>query len=210
MVRLTEYHLNLFKNHPYKTEIFFLSKKDPDLKFLFTKHSDFRSCKRKKGFEGLAQLITEQQLSVASAKAIFSRLKKTVPIFKPEEFLQKNDLQLQATGLSRPKIKYCRILAESIISQDLSFRVAHKMNDEELKKELCKIKGIGAWTAECYMLASLQRRNIWPAKDVGLQAAIQKVKCLKSRPNEEEMLILAAEWEPYRSIVANLLWAFYD
>ncbi|MFT7267199.1 MAG: DNA-3-methyladenine glycosylase II [Porticoccus sp.] len=207
---LTEHHLSLFKNHPYKEEIFFLSKKDVDLKSLFLRHSGFRPFKRKEGFEGLVQLITEQQLSVASAKAIFNRLKKTVPIFKPKEFLQKNDLQLQSTGLSRPKIGYCRILAERIISKDLSFRVAHQMNNEELKKELCKIKGIGTWTAECYMLASLQRRDIWPAKDVGLQVAIQRIKNLKSRPTEKEMVVLAAEWQPYRSIVANVLWASYD
>jgi len=209
-VCLTDHHLSLFKNHPYKEEIFFLSKKDVDLKSLFLMHSNFRPFKRKKGFEGLVQLITEQQLSVASAKAIFNRLKKIVPIFKPKEFLQKNDLQLQSTGLSRPKISYCRILAERIISKDLSFRVVHKMNDEELKKELCKIKGIGAWTAECYMLASLQRRDIWPVKDVGLQVAIQRIKNLKSRPTEKEMVMLASEWQPYRSIVANALWASYD
>ena len=179
---LTDHHLSLFKNHPYREEIFFLSKKDVDLKSLFLMHSNFRPFKRKKGFEGLVQLITEQQLSVASAKAIFNRLKKIVPIFKPKEFLQKNDLQLQSTGLSRPKIRYCRILAERI----------------------------GAWTAECYMLASLQRRDIWPVKDVGLQVAIQRIKNLKSRPTEKEMVMLAAEWQPYRSIVANALWASYD
>ena len=85
-----------------------------------------------------------------------------------------------------------------------------KINDENLKKRLCEIKGIGEWTAECYMLASLSRRNVWPVKDLGLQAALHGVKKLKKRPDEKEMFLLAESWKPYRSIVANVLWASYD
>jgi DNA-3-methyladenine glycosylase II len=89
----------------------------------------------------LVQLITEQQLSVVSAKAIFDRLKKLLPTFDPESFLKETDLNLKSTGLSRPKISYCRSLAKNIISGNLSFSLIHKMNDEDLKKTLCRIKG---------------------------------------------------------------------
>ena len=170
----------------------------------------FQPFKRKKGFEGLVQLITEQQLSVVSAKAIFDRLKKLLIIFEPKDFLRLTDLDLRTTGLSRPKIKYCRILAENIISGDLSFNLIHKMDDEELKKSLCKIKGIGEWTAQCYMLASLNRRDVWPVKDIGLQVGVQRIKKLKKRPTEDEMIKIALSWKPYRSIVANVLWTSYD
>jgi DNA-3-methyladenine glycosylase II len=84
------------------------------------------------------------------------------------------------------------------------------MNDEDLKKTLCRIKGIGNWTAECYMLASLNRRDIWPVKDIGLQVAVQRTKHLKKRPTEDEMIEIGSKWKPYRSIVANILWASYD
>jgi DNA-3-methyladenine glycosylase II len=173
-------------------------------------YSSFKPFKRKKGFEGLVQLITEQQLSVVSAKAIFDRLKKLLPTFDPVSFLKETDLNLKSTGLSRPKISYCRSLAKNIISGNLSFSLIHKMSDEDLKKTLCRIKGIGSWTAECYMLASLNRRDIWPAKDIGLQVAVQRTKYLKKRPTEDEMIEIGSKWKPYRSIVANVLWASYD
>ena len=201
---------NIFDHHPYKEEIIFLSEKDRDLRSLFLTYSSFKPFKRKKGFEGLVQLITEQQLAVVSAKAIFDRLKKLLPTFDPESFLKETDLNLKSTGLSRPKIGYCRSLAKNIISGDLSFSSIHKMNDEDLKKTLCRIKGIGNWTAECYMLASLNRRDIWPVKDIGLQVAVQRTKHLKKRPTEDEMIEIGSKWKPYRSIVANVLWASYD
>ena len=112
--------------------------------------------------------------------------------------------------MSRQKILYCRILAESIKNKQLNFRELHKMDDEELKKNLIKIKGIGEWTAECYMLAALDRPEIWPVKDLGLQVAVQRIKNLKKRPSEEKMKKISKIWKPYRSTVANVLWASYD
>ena len=104
----------LFKDHPNKKEIIYLSKLDKDLKELFLKYPKFKAFKRPKGFEGLIRLITEQQLSVSSARAIFLRIKKLMPIFSPEEFLKIKNSDLKKTGLSRPKINYCKILAKEI------------------------------------------------------------------------------------------------
>lgn len=201
---------NLFKDHPNKKEIIYLSKLDKDLKVLFFKYPKFKAFKRPKGFEGLIRLITEQQLSVSSARAIFLRIKKLMPIFSPEEFLKIKNSDLKKTGLSQPKINYCKILAKEITSKKLSFRSLHKLSDDALKQRLCEIKGIGEWTAECYMLASLGRKDIWPVKDLGLQAALKEIKSLDARPNEIEMSEMGASWKPYRSIVANVLWASHD
>ena len=198
------------KSHPLKKEIFYLIKKDKDLESLFLDNSNFGKFKRPKGFEGLIRLITEQQLSVASAKAIFFRIKKKLKKFNPVEFLKLSDKVLKETGLSRQKISYCRILAESIKNKEISFYKLHRMNDQELKENLIKIKGIGEWTAECYMLASLDRPDIWPVKDLGLQIAIKNVKGFDTRPSEEEMKNISEIWRPYRSTVANVLWASYD
>ena len=198
------------KSHPLKKEIFYLIKKDKDLESLFLDNPNFGKFKRPKGFEGLIRLITEQQLSVASAKAIFLRIKKKLKRFSPVEFLKLSDKVLKETGLSRQKISYCRILAESIKNKEISFYKLHRMNDQELKENLIKIKGIGEWTAECYMLASLDRPDIWPVKDLGLQIAIKNVKGFDTRPSEEEMKNISEIWRPYRSTVANVLWASYD
>ena len=198
------------KSHPLKKEIFYLIKKDKDLESLFLDNPNFGKFKRPKGFEGLIRLITEQQLSVASAKAIFFRIKKKLKRFSPVEFLKLSDKVLKETGLSRQKISYCRILAESIKNKEISFYKLHRMNDQELKENLIKIKGIGEWTAECYMLASLDRPDIWPVKDLGLQIAIKNVKGFDTRPSEEEMKNISEIWRPYRSTVANVLWASYD
>ena len=202
--------LKHLKSHPLKKEIFYLIKKDKDLESLFLDNSNFGKFKRPKGFEGLIRLITEQQLSVASAKAIFLRIKKKLKRFSPVEFLKLSDKVLKETGLSRQKISYCRILAESIKNKEISFYKLHRMNDQELKENLIKIKGIGEWTAECYMLASLDRPDIWPVKDLGLQVAIKNVKGFDTRPSEEEMKNISELWKPYRSTVANVLWASYD
>ena len=202
--------LKHLKSHPLKKEIFYLIKKDKDLESLFLDNSNFGKFKRPKGFEGLIRLITEQQLSVASAKAIFLRIKKKLKRFSPVEFLKLSDKVLKETGLSRQKISYCRILAESIKNKEISFYKLHRMNDQELKENLIKIKGIGEWTAECYMLASLDRPDIWPVKDLGLQIAIKNVKGFDTRPSEEEMKNISELWKPYRSTVANVLWASYD
>ena len=202
--------LKHLKSHPQKKEIFYLIKKDKDLESLFLDNSNFGKFKRPKGFEGLIRLITEQQLSVASAKAIFLRIKKKLKRFNPVEFLKLSDKVLKETGLSRQKISYCRILAESIKNKEISFYKLHRMNDQELKENLIKIKGIGEWTAECYMLASLDRPDIWPVKDLGLQIAIKNVKGFDTRPSEEEMKNISEIWKPYRSTVANVLWASYD
>ncbi len=202
--------LKHLKSHQLKKEIFYLIEKDKDLEMLFLENCNFRKFKRPKGFEGLIRLITEQQLSVASAKAIFLRIKKKLNRFSPEEFLKLSDKVLKETGLSRQKISYCRILAESIKNKEISFYKLHKMDDELLKENLIKIKGIGEWTAECYMLASLDRPDIWPVKDLGLQMAVKKIKRFDARPTEEEMRNLSEIWKPYRSTVANVLWASYD
>ena len=177
---------------------------------IILKMFNFKKFKRPKGFEGLVRLITEQQLSVASAKAIFLRIKKNLKIFNPDQFLDLSDEKLKSTGLSRQKINYCRILAESIKTKELNLTKIHKMDDENLLKNLTNIKGIGEWTAECYMLACLDRPDIWPVKDLGLQMAVKKIKGFDVRPSEEEMKNLSEIWKPYRSTVANVLWASYD
>ena len=193
-----------------KEQLSYLLKSDKDLEELISSIPKIVPFKREKGFEGLVRLICEQQLSVASAKAIFDRLAKIVSPFEAKNFLEVSKKDLQKTGLSRQKIDYCTGLANECINGKLDFSTLHKMNDEDLRKELCKIKGIGKWTADCYMLASLKREDIWPVGDLGLQISDQKLKKLSNRPSEMELEEISIKWKPYRTLVANMLWNSYD
>ena len=193
-----------------KEQLSYLLKSDEDLKDLIHSIPKIVPFKREKGFEGLVRLICEQQLSVASAKAIFDRLAKVVSPFEAKKFLKVSKKNLQKTGLSRQKIGYCTGLANACISGNLDFNALHKMDDEALSKELCKVKGIGKWTADCYMLASLKREDIWPVGDLGLQISVQKLKKLPERPSETELEEISLKWKPYRTLVANMLWNSYD
>ena len=107
---------------------------------------------KKKGFEGLISLIVEQQLSVASAKAIFNRIKVLIKPFTAKKFIEIKETDLKKAGLSSQKINYCKGIANKIISGDLNLKKLEKKSDAEAIKELVKIKGIGEWTAKCYLL----------------------------------------------------------
>ena len=200
----------VFKDHKSKEKILYLAKKDKDLIDLFINFSNFGEYKRDKGFKGILQLIIEQQLSVASANAIYKKLKGKMPNISPGSFLKLKKSDLKDCGLSKQKINYLTELAKKCEKKEINFRKIHKMDDENLVQEITKIKGIGPWTAQCYMLASLKRDDVWPVADLGLMEAVKRIKKLKKRPSEEDMEKISQIWRPYRSTVANVLWASYD
>ena len=200
----------IFEKHKYKEKIFYLVKKDKDLINLFKSYTNFGEYSRNKGFKGLLQLIIEQQLSVASAKAIYKKMKLKLKSISPEALLNTSDLDLKECGLSKQKISYLKGLALNCVNKEINFKELHKLDDELLIEEITRIKGIGPWTAQCYMLASLKREDIWPVADLGLMEAVKRIKNLEKRPSEEEMEKISQIWRPYRSIVANVLWASYD
>ena len=200
----------VFKDHKSKKKIFYLVRKDKDLLDLFINFSNFGEYKRDKGFKGILQLIIEQQLSVASANAIYKKLKGKIPNISPGSFLKLKKSDLKNCGLSKQKINYLTELAKKCEKKEINFRKIHKMDDENLVQEITKIKGIGPWTAQCYMLASLNRDDVWPVADLGLMEAVRRMKGLKKRPSEDDMEKISQIWRPYRSTVANVLWASYD
>ena len=165
---------------------------------------------KKKGFEGLISLIVEQQLSVASAKAIFNRIKDLIKPFTAKKFIEIKETDLKKAGLSSQKINYCKGIANKINSGDLNLKKLEKKSDAEAIKELVKIKGIGEWTAKCYLLGCLKRIDIWPSSDLGIIVAIQKLKNMEERPKELTIEEIAEPWSPYRSVAALLLWSTYD
>jgi len=188
-----------------------LKKVDSDFKTILRDRDDqMNTFKKTGGLEGLISLIVEQQLSVASAKAIFSRVKLICGDFEATTFLRINEEELKATGLSRQKVNYCRNVAEAVVNKTLDFKKLEKMADQEVVEILVKIKGIGEWTAQCYLMACMQRLDAWPSSDLGLIVAIQKIKKIKERPKSLTIEKMAEPWKPYRSIAALLLWSTYD
>ena len=188
-----------------------LKKVDSDFtKILRARDDQINTFKKIEGFEGLISLIVEQQLSVASAKAIFNRVKLLCGDFEATSFLQINEDELKGTGLSRQKVLYCRNVAKAVVNKTLDFKKLEKMPDKEVVEILVKIKGIGEWTAQCYLMACMKRLDAWPSSDLGLIVAIQKIKKIKERPKSLTIEKMAEPWKPYRSIAALLLWSTYD
>ena len=188
-----------------------LIQKEPLFKaVLEQKNYEIKLFNKKKGFEGLVSLIVDQQLSVASARAIFKRIKKLIDPFTAENFIQVSETDLKGAGLSSQKINYCKGIANNIISGDLDLEGLEKKEDSEVIEELVKIKGIGEWTAKCYLLSCLKRIDVWPAADLGLMVAIQKLKGMKERPKQLTIEEIAEPWSPYRSVAALLLWSTHD
>ena len=189
----------------------YLCEKDPHLKKIVKKRKgQINLFIRPSGFNGLINLIVEQQLSVASAKAIFGRLKKSITPFSAKQFLQTEIEVFRAAGLRYQKINYCRGIAEACLSKEINFSSLTQLSNEEIVRELTKFKGIGEWTAQCYLLGCMSRKAAWPSSDLGLQVAIQRLKGLKTRPLKLTTEEIAEPWRPFRSVAALILWSSYD
>jgi DNA-3-methyladenine glycosylase II len=159
---------------------------------------------REKGLLALKKTIVGQQLSIASAAAIWGRFIEAD--IKDEEILNNQaDNQLRDLGFSRQKISYLKSLAKS----GLDFDQMETMENEDVINLLTGIKGVGLWTAEIYCIFSLRRLDIFPAGDLALQEATKNLLNLENRPSEKEMRKIAESWVPYRSVCAIILWHFY-
>lgn len=164
---------------------------------------------REPGFPTLVQIILEQQVSLASAQAAFSKLLESVSPLTPEAFLKQDPSELKGIGFSRQKAAYCRGLASAVLNGGLDLDGLHAMDDSSARLELMKMKGIGPWTADIYLLMALLRPDVWPAGDIALATAIQQVKGLPSRPDEEAVELFAEKWRPWRAVAARVLWHSY-
>jgi len=164
---------------------------------------------REPGFPTLLHIILEQQVSLASAKAAYNRLLAAVSLLTPDRFLELDDAALKAIGFSRQKTAYGRDLALAIIEGRLDLDALEVMDDATARSELIKIKGIGLWTADIYLLMALRRPDIWPRGDLALAVAVQQVKRLPACPTSDELDELGAAWRPWRAVAARLLWHHY-
>jgi DNA-3-methyladenine glycosylase II len=187
----------------------FLSGRDPDLAQILTKLGPPPMWARAPGFPTLILIILEQQVSLASARAAYDRLREAASPLTPVRFLELDDTTLKAIGFSRQKTAYGRGLAKALVDGHLDLVKLAMMPDTKVRTELIKVKGIGPWTADIYLLMALRRPDIMPSADLALLTAVQKVKRLAARPTPDELNTLSKNWKPWRSVAARLLWHYY-
>lgn len=164
--------------------------------------------RRPAGFEGLARIIVGQQVSVASATAIWGRTAAICTPFEPKVLLALQDEHLAGAGLSRPKIRTLRAIAAAC-NDGLDLTRLEHLTEEEIHAALTEVTGIGPWTADVFILFCLGRADGWAPGDLALQVAAQHALELAERPDKDEMLELAERWRPWRGVAARLLWAYY-
>jgi DNA-3-methyladenine glycosylase II len=164
--------------------------------------------RRQGGFEGLARVIVGQQLSVASAAAIWERTAAACRPFEPATLLRLTDAQLAGAGLSRPKIRTLRAIATAC-ADGLDLTALEAASDAAIHSALTTVVGIGPWTADIYIMFCLGRADAWAPGDLALQIALQRAMALTERPDQDEMAVLAERWRPWRAVAARMLWAYY-
>jgi len=186
-----------------------LSNCDKDLKRIYQTYGTPPMWERSQGFPTLVHIILEQQVSVASAKSAFDKLQKLLGEITPEGVLALSDEEMREAYFSRQKTIYARELAKAILEKRLRLEEFAALEDEDIRAELVKIKGIGTWTAHIYLLMAMRRPDVMPRGDLALHVAWQKLKNLERRPTSEEFLQTAEKWKPFRAAAARLLWHFY-
>jgi|SRR5450755_3616774 DNA-3-methyladenine glycosylase II len=164
---------------------------------------------REPGFPTLLYIILEQQVSLASARALYQRVLETVKPLTPGRFLKLSEARLRELGFSRQKSLYARLLAQAIQGRKLVLHKLHEFEDHHARAKLTELKGIGVWTADIYLMSALRRPDIWPVGDLALAIAVQEVKKLRKRPSPEKLEIISKPWGPWRAVAARIFWHAY-
>jgi DNA-3-methyladenine glycosylase II len=165
--------------------------------------------RRPSGFAGLARIITGQQLSVASAGAIWGRVEKAVRPIEPDSWLRKRAPTLRKCGLSAGKVATIGTIAEAISSDALDLHALAGADEETIKAQLTALKGVGPWTADIYIMFCLGRADGWAPGDLALRYAVQDATGADEMPSFLAMEEIAEKWRPWRGVAARMLWAYY-
>lgn len=161
------------------------------------------------GLPGLLMIVTEQFLSLAAARAIWLRLEQHLSPLTAESVLAASNSDLLALGLSNAKVKSFKGIAAAFAENPQLCEVLHHHPDEDARKALLALPGIGPWSADIYLLSSMLRPDVFPAGDLALQAAAQNLFRLRARPDTRKLHALSGKWSPWRAVAARLLWSHY-
>ena len=186
-----------------------LGKSDPRFVALIASAGRPPLRRRPDGFAGLAATIVAQQLSTASANAIWGRIATAFDPIEPTAIMRARPARLARLGLSAPKIRALKEIARAIARGQLALATLGDLTAEDAHAALTAIHGIGPWTADIYLLSCLGHADAWPAGDLALQEAARLAFGLRARPIAKEMVALAEPWRPWRSVAARVLWTYY-
>ncbi len=186
-----------------------LAGRDPDIARVLSEAGAPAPRRREPGFEGLAHIVVGQQVSTASAAAIWGRLRAAIEPFEAPGLAAASDETLRAAGLSRPKIRTLRAVAETVETGGMRFESLGDLPADEAHAALCAVHGIGPWTADIYLLFCLGHADAWPGGDLALQHAAGVAIGLGHRPSAREMAEIGERWRPLRGAAALLFWAYY-
>lgn len=192
--------------HPICDE---LAAHDADLKFVIDTYGYPPMWTRPNNFETLVHIILEQQVSLASALAALNKLKEKLITITPEGVLTLSDEALKACYFSRQKTVYARHLAEAMINNHIDLTGMEKLPNDEIRVLLNKLKGIGNWTIDVYLMFALQRVDLFPIGDLAAVNAFKQLKKLPKETSREELIAMAEKWQPYRTVATMILWHYY-
>ena len=161
------------------------------------------------GFASLVSIVVSQQVSRASADAIFARLIRLVDPLRPDGLLAAGDEVFRNAGLSRPKQKTLLALSNAVVRNKVDLQHLCDLDARDAIGQLTAITGIGPWTAECYLLFSAGHPDIFPARDIALQSAVGHALGFDPRPGEKALMKIAKSWAPWRGVASRLFWAYY-
>jgi len=186
-----------------------LAARDPALATVVDRFGPPPMWAREPGFPTLVHVVLEQQVSLASARAAFDRLRAAADPLTPSSFLELDDRRLLEIGFSRQKTRYGRALAATILDATLDLGGLAVLDDGAVDAALTAVPGIGPWTAAIYRLMVLRRPDAWPPHDIALAQAIAEVRGLPARPDSASALAIAEAWRPWRAVAARILWHHY-
>lgn len=193
----------------YKSICDQLAANDADLQQIIDTYGYPPFWSRPNTFESLVHIILEQQVSLASALSALNKLRERVQEITPARILLLTDEEMRACYVSRQKNSYIKFLAEGLLSGQLKLEEFPAMSDDDIRAQLVALKGIGNWTADVHLMFALQRADIFPIGDLAAVNALKRVKGLPTETTKEQMLEITAQWAPYRTLAAMLLWHFY-
>ncbi|MCU7813104.1 MAG: DNA-3-methyladenine glycosylase 2 family protein [Candidatus Thiodiazotropha sp. (ex Notomyrtea botanica)] len=186
-----------------------LAKIDRDLKQAFEELGPPPPRIRPKGFETFLSTIVSQQISTEVARVIMGRVVDLLPEISANALLTVDDQALRKAGLSFRKIEYAKGMAEAVVSGSLDINGLDTMSDVEAIAAIMSLRGFGRWSAEIYLMFSLQREDIFPADDLALQVSLGRLKNLPNKPTKKQARELVAHWSPWRSVGSLFLWHYY-
>ncbi|PIT88857.1 MAG: DNA-3-methyladenine glycosylase 2 family protein [Candidatus Levybacteria bacterium CG10_big_fil_rev_8_21_14_0_10_36_7] len=195
----------------YKNALNHFKKTDPILFEAASKIKVIELQVYKDPFVRLTRSIVGQQLSVKAAATIYGRFEALLKNqITPQKILKTSDEKLRGVGLSFQKIKYLKDLSEKVKSKEINLNNLESLPDEEISIQLIKVKGIGLWTIEMFLMFHLGRPDIFSNGDLGLRNAIQKLYKLKNKPTEKQLLKITKKWSPFRTYASMILWRSLD